>query len=239
MATMAPARSEPLGTTTSTTALAQSLAALPTMRMSPLGTNHTVPSLARMVVTRRLTSSTVPVTAPTVMRSPTPYWSSARMKKPDTKSFTRLWAPKARARPTMPAPASRGPRLRPTSPAMSRMATVQMATRRVLAATLPRVVARCSARADFSASGPARPSRVTDREARRLPIRLATMAAMRMKATRNGPSIRDSTVLAAEPSRPSLCRALHTRSRVSQSIRRQASHGPDERSVKCSTKERG
>ena len=67
MAAMARPRSAPRLTTMSTTALAQSLAALPTMRISPLGTNHRVPSLARMVVTRRFTSSTVPPTVPTVM----------------------------------------------------------------------------------------------------------------------------------------------------------------------------
>ena len=102
-----------------------------------------------------------------------------------------------------------------------------MPTRRVLAATPPRVVARCSARGDLSASCGLVPSRVTARTASRVPRRLASMATRRMAATLNGPSIRDSTVLAADPSRPSLCRALQTRSRLWQSIGRQASpaHG--------------
>ena len=72
-----------------------------------MGTCHTVPFTDRSRVARSDTDSTVPVTSvpltsPTSMMSPTPYWSSTRMKMPARKSFTRLWAPKPSATPAMP-----------------------------------------------------------------------------------------------------------------------------------------
>ena len=66
--------------------------------------------------TRRCRSPACRSTSPTSMMSPTPYWSSTRMKIPARKSFTRLWAPKPSATPAMPAPAMSGPRLMPSSP---------------------------------------------------------------------------------------------------------------------------
>ena len=61
-------------------------------------------STSRRRVVRSDTASTVPPSAasPTSTMSPTPYWSSTRMKMPARKSFTRLWAPKPRATPAMP-----------------------------------------------------------------------------------------------------------------------------------------
>ena len=56
--------------------------------------------------------------------SPTPNWSSTRMKTPDRKSFTSDCEPKPSATPRMPAPAISGPRLIPTSPRIMNVATV-------------------------------------------------------------------------------------------------------------------
>ena len=89
---------------------------LPTRRISPLGTCQTVPSIARSRVVRSDTASTVPVASPTSTMSPTPNWSSTRMKVPDRKSRTSDCEPKPIATPSTPAPASSGPRLMPTSP---------------------------------------------------------------------------------------------------------------------------
>ena len=61
---------------------------LPTRRISPLGTCHTVPSTERSRVVRRETASTVPeVSLSRLTMSPTPNWSSIRMKTPDRKSL--------------------------------------------------------------------------------------------------------------------------------------------------------
>ena len=92
----------------SRTVRAQFWLMLPTRRISPLRTYQTVPLTSRSRVTRRLTASTVPLASPTSTTSPTPYWSSKIMKMPDRKSLTRLWAPKPRATPMMPAPAISG-----------------------------------------------------------------------------------------------------------------------------------
>ncbi len=87
----------------------------PTRRISPFGTCQTVPSTPRSRVVRRFTISTVPVASPTSITSPTPYWSSASMNRPERKSFTSAWEPKPRATPTTPAPAMSGARLMLTS----------------------------------------------------------------------------------------------------------------------------
>ena len=56
---------------------------LPTRRISPLGTCQTVPSTERSRVVRSETASTVPeVSLSRLTMSPTPNWSSIRMKTP-------------------------------------------------------------------------------------------------------------------------------------------------------------
>ena len=144
---MARATSASGATPTSMRARDHSIDALPTLRISPLGTKNTVPSMARSRVTRNVMSSTVPVAAsPRATTSPTPYWSSMRMKRPDRKSFTRLWAPKPMASPAIPAPANSGARSTPSSPSTMNSAMASTTPRTTLAATSPTVSARCVAR---------------------------------------------------------------------------------------------
>ena len=78
-------------------------------------TYQTVPSRSRSRVTRRLTASTVPLASPRSTTSPTPYWSSKIMKMPDRKSLTSDWEPKPSATPMMPALATIGAMLTPSS----------------------------------------------------------------------------------------------------------------------------
>jgi hypothetical protein len=89
---------------------------LPTRRISPFGTCHSVPSTLRTRVVRSETASTTPEVAPISITSPTPNWSSTRMNTPDRKSLTSDWEPKPIATPRMPAPAISGPSWMPTSP---------------------------------------------------------------------------------------------------------------------------
>ena len=110
---------------------------------------QTVPLVSRTLVVRSVTSSTVPVATPASMRSPTPYWSSMSMKMPDRKSLTRLWAPKPRATPAMPAPAMSGPRATPSSPRIRMTAIVQMTMLAIERSTRARVWARAAARRDI------------------------------------------------------------------------------------------
>ncbi len=77
---------------------------------------QTTPLTSRILVTRSPTASTVPVVSPTVMTSPTPYWSSSRIEMPARKSPTRFCAPKPSATPSTPALATIGARLIPKSP---------------------------------------------------------------------------------------------------------------------------
>ena len=120
---------------------------LPTRRISPLGTCHTVPSTSRRRVVRRLTPSTRPEASPTSTMSPTPNWSSTSMKMPERKSFTRLWAPKPSATPAIPAPAMSGPSWTPNSPRTTSTTRVPMTALAMLRRTAPMVSARCRARA--------------------------------------------------------------------------------------------
>src|SRR6476661_6497455 len=107
----------------STSAVDQPWLLLPIRTISPLRMYQTTPDPSRSRVTRRETSSTVPVASPVSMTSPTPYWSSRIMKIPDRKSLTRLCAPNPRATPPTPAAASTGARLIPTMSSTVRMAT--------------------------------------------------------------------------------------------------------------------
>ena len=77
------ARSASNGTGKSITARAQPWDSLPTVSMAPLRMCHTMPFTSRTRVIRSVTFSTVPVASPTVITSPTPYWSSTSMKTPD------------------------------------------------------------------------------------------------------------------------------------------------------------
>ena len=87
------------GTGTSTTARAQSRDRLVTWVICPFGVMTTSPSAVRTVVTRRVTSSTVPTAGlgrlgtESWTRSPNPYWRSLMMKKPARMSCTTRWAP--------------------------------------------------------------------------------------------------------------------------------------------------
>ena len=89
-----------------------------------------------------------PTASPTSTMSPTPYWSSTRMKMPARKSFTRLWAPKPRATPASPAPAISGARLMPSSPRIVMPAMAQITTEATDRSTTPSVSARADARSD-------------------------------------------------------------------------------------------
>jgi hypothetical protein len=167
----------------STMARAHWIDEFPTRRISPFGRYQTVPSTARSRVTRRLTSSTVPRVSPTAMASPTPYWSSAMMKKPDKKSRTRLWAPNPRAAPMTVAPARMGVRLIPSAPRIMRPAMVHTTARQRLVMSAPMVSTRSEARGETASS------RV--RVLRERSVRLATLAPSRdsSQATRTMRSI--------------------------------------------------
>ena len=73
----------------------------------------TSPSAVRTVVTRSVTSSTVPIAGSgrpgteRRMRSPKPYWRSVMMKKPARMSWTMRCAPKPSATPATAAGATR------------------------------------------------------------------------------------------------------------------------------------
>jgi hypothetical protein len=90
----------------------------------------------------------VPLASPTSTMSPTPYWSSTRMKIPARKSFTRLWAPKPMATPARPAPAMSGPRLMPSSPRIVMRARPQITNDATERSTAPSVAARAADRSD-------------------------------------------------------------------------------------------
>ena len=121
---------------------------LPMRTISPLRMYQTTPLPSRRRVTRRVTSSTVPIASPVSMTSPTPYWSSTIMKMPDRKSLTRLCAPNPSATPPTPAEASSGPSGRPSSPITVRIAIAEMANVDVLLRIAPIVAARCRCRSD-------------------------------------------------------------------------------------------
>ncbi len=82
------------GTARSRMTRAQPCDMLPTRRISPLRTNHSVPFTSRTLVMRICTSSTMPVAGPRSTMSPTPTWSSTTMKRPLSTSFTMFCAPK-------------------------------------------------------------------------------------------------------------------------------------------------
>src|SRR5687768_11804019 len=75
----------------------------------PFGTTCSVPSRSRSVVRRRLKSSTTPSTPTSRTTSPALYWFSSTMKMPASQSRTSVCAPKPRAIPTTPRPATAGP----------------------------------------------------------------------------------------------------------------------------------
>ncbi len=92
---------------------------------------------------RRVMRSTVPMClSPTEMMSPTPNWFSTSRKKPPITSLMRLWAPKPKAAPMMPRPATRGPTLTLNSCRVSMMKKAITATRAMFSSTEPRVLAR-------------------------------------------------------------------------------------------------
>ena len=99
-----------------------------------------------MVVVRSETASTVPVTGPTSITSPTPNWSSINMNRPDMKSFTMVWEPKPMATPAMLAPASRGPMLMSNTPSIMSTAALQTTAVMTLDRTELRVWARAAER---------------------------------------------------------------------------------------------
>src|SRR5579884_2046939 len=119
---------------------------LPTRVIVPFGTCQTTPSTSRRRVVRRLMPSTVPVATPASITSPTPYWSSASMKMPLRKSRTRLCAPKPIATPTIPAPATIGPRATPSASSTLMSAIAHTTTATMLASSAPIVSARCARR---------------------------------------------------------------------------------------------
>ena len=94
--------------------------------MVPLGMCQITPSSSRMLVVRSVTFSTTPVRPDASMVSPTANWPSSSMNRPDRKSRTTLWAPKARAAPTIPAPAINGASAMPKEPMTIDAARVQI-----------------------------------------------------------------------------------------------------------------
>ena len=94
-------------------ARAQSRERLVTWVIWPLGVMTTSPSAVRTVVTRNVTSSTVPIAGSGMpgterrMRSPKPYWRSVMMKKPARMSWTMRCAPNPSATPATAAGATR------------------------------------------------------------------------------------------------------------------------------------
>ena len=103
---IAPSRSSVAGTGMSSTTRDQSFDRFVTWRSAPFGTTITSPEVVRSFVTRRVSSSTVPVTpriSPGVerrIRSPMPNWRSVNRKKPASRSPTTCWAPKPIATPS-------------------------------------------------------------------------------------------------------------------------------------------
>ena len=94
------------------TARAQSLDRFSDFMIWPLGMVYISPSDVRSFVTRRVTSSTVPMASllePSVSctRSPNPYCLSVMMKNPLSRSCTTRWAPKPSAAPSTAAGATR------------------------------------------------------------------------------------------------------------------------------------
>ena len=110
----------------------------------------TSPLAVRTLVTRRVTSSTVPITpsetqGPAMLiRSPKPYWRSAMMKKPASRSWTRRWAPKPSATPTTAAGATRLDVCTPRRAAICTPETQYSMTRAVQLSTCARAC-RCLA----------------------------------------------------------------------------------------------
>ena len=107
-------RSAVVDTGTSTTARAQSFDRLTVLTIWPLGTVKTSPSEERSLVTRSVTSSTVPRASGTPAmvnstRSPKPYCFSTMMKNPESRSLTSCWAPKPSAAPSTAAGATSPP----------------------------------------------------------------------------------------------------------------------------------
>ena len=88
---------------------------LVTSRTSPDGTMCTSPLVARSVVVRSVTRSTMPVTPAIVISSPIVYCPSASRNSPLSRSFTIVWAPKPTAKPSTPAEASSAPVLTPST----------------------------------------------------------------------------------------------------------------------------
>src|SRR5665647_81493 len=130
----------------STTAVDHPCERLPILTISPLRMYQTIPLASRNLVTRSVTSSTVPIASPVSMTSPTPYWSSRIMKMPLRKSLTRLCAPKPNATPTTPADARSGPSGRPNVDMTVSSARVKMTNVDVLLRTAPIVPARWALR---------------------------------------------------------------------------------------------
>ena len=96
------------------TARAQSLEKFSDFIIWPLGMVYISPSDVRNLVTRKVTSTTVPMASlldPSVSctRSPNPYCFSVMMKNPLSKSCTTRWAPKPSAAPSTAAGATSEP----------------------------------------------------------------------------------------------------------------------------------
>jgi hypothetical protein len=72
------------------------------------------------------------------------------MNRPAIRSFTRLCAPKPSATPTIPALASSGARLKPSSPMTSRIAMVKTTAVTKLRSTEPIASARCRRRSGMN-----------------------------------------------------------------------------------------
>ena len=136
-----------LASSTSISARAQCWLLLPTRTIAPFGTCQTVPSAARSRVVRSDTASTAPLTCPSrSTTSPTPNWSSARMNRPDRKSFTNDCDPNPSATPTTPAPASSGATSTPTSLSIMKIANSKITKPARLRTMLVSALMRCSAR---------------------------------------------------------------------------------------------
>ena len=99
------------GTARSRMTRAQPCDMLPTRRISPFRTNHSVPFTSRTLVMRICTSSTMPVAGPRSTTSPTPSWSSTTMKRPFSTSFTMFWAPKPSPAPIAAPSSANEPRI--------------------------------------------------------------------------------------------------------------------------------
>ena len=180
-------RSSSTGTGMSMTDRDQSLDRLVTWRMALLGTITSSPWAVRSLVTRRVISSTVPVTlwaepgTESRMTSPKAYCRSAKRKKPARRSPTICWAPKPRPMPITVAGATS---VVSGTPSCSRATMVAM---KKVRATTTHSTASLTARERFSASATTLPASIASLIRASMPRRRTAPTQWANRITRAGP----------------------------------------------------